>query len=525
MDRRDENSDSYEYAEKKSKLDQDRSSGHSSRDSRRSDERRDERRKRRSSSSDSEEERRRDRDRRDSRRDRRDYDRRDNRDYDRQRRDRDYDRREDRDRGRYGDDRRDRDRRDDSYRRDRRDEDRRGDRYRDERRDESYRRRRDGRSSSSSEERRDSRRDRDRSEREDRDRKTTAPLSAEDKQKRINDMLRKEAEELERKKKQEYEAMEKELNPTLVVESCNCKKADGRMIKLQVVRDDNLIGGTKQRAIYKLLEAMLERAEKEIAEESSASSDSSDDSDDSENEKVEGMEPDQKEEKQKGAITEFVFTGSTNSFIQVALALSCNRLKKRATLFVQNPHAGKVPALTNLSKRLGATTQVFYDQLADVQERAAEYVDVKNKKVRQAMLFPLTLDSEEFCDILYNQLRRSVPSTLQPKRVWLTIATGSLLKALGKLWPQAQFMAVQVGKKLTEAQFPPDLWARMGGQERMDLLAAPQKRDQNAPINLVPPFASVPSFDAKVWQFIVKYGDEGDMIWNCAQESVQKHSI
>lgn len=137
-----------------------------------------------------------------------------------------------------------------------------------------------------------------------------------------------------------------------------------------------------------------------------------------------------------------------------------------ATLFVQNPHAGKIPVLTNLSKRLGATSQVFYDQLADVQERAAEYVDVKNKKVRQAILFPLSLgmpsrivvclclshvlDSDEYCDILHDQLKRSVPSTLQPKRVWLTVATGSLLKALGKLWPQTQFMAVQVARKLTE---------------------------------------------------------------------------
>lgn len=31
--------------------------------------------------------------------------------------------------------------------------------------------------------------------------------------------------DLERKKKQEYEAIEKELNPPLVLESCNCRKS------------------------------------------------------------------------------------------------------------------------------------------------------------------------------------------------------------------------------------------------------------------------------------------------------------
>jgi hypothetical protein len=60
------------------------------------------------------------------------------------------------------------------------------------------------------------------------------------------------------------------------------------------------------------------------------------------------------------------------------------------------------------------------------------------------------LDSDEYCDILSAQIKRAVPSSLQPKRVWLTAATGSLLKALGRVWPLAQFMVVQVAKKLTE---------------------------------------------------------------------------
>jgi hypothetical protein len=101
---------------------------------------------------------------------------------------------------------------------------------------------------------------------------------------------------------------------------------DGQLVKLQVIRDDDLVGGTKQRALYKLLESMLVQAEKDEAECGSSVS-SSDDSDAEENEG--GIT--EKEKKVRGpvAINEFVFTGSITSFIQVALALCCNRLKKR----------------------------------------------------------------------------------------------------------------------------------------------------------------------------------------------------
>jgi hypothetical protein len=70
---------------------------------------------------------------------------------------------------------------------------------------------------------------------------------------------------------------------------------------------------------------------------------------------------------------------------------SSTSLISQATLFVQNPHSAKIPVLTNLSKKLGATAQVFYDQLTDVQLRAAEYVDVKNKSARQVVLMPFSL--------------------------------------------------------------------------------------------------------------------------------------
>jgi len=54
----------------------------------------------------------------------------------------------------------------------------------------------------------------------------------------------------------------------------------------------------------------------------------------------------------------------------------------------------------------------------------------------------------------------------------------------------------------------------MGGMTRIDALAAPQSFFQPVPRDLRPPYPSLDNYDAKVWQQILKLGEEGDYIWN-----------
>jgi hypothetical protein len=75
-----------------------------------------------------------------------------------------------------------------------------------------------------------------------------------------------------------------------------------------------------------------------------------------------------------------------------------------------------------------------------------------------------------------------------------------LSRALQLAWPEAEFIAVQIGKK-------PDV-----GRAR--LLVAPERYEQDA--QRPPPFASCSNYDAKAWRFIEQEGKPGDLFWNVA---------
>ena len=36
------------------------------------------------------------------------------------------------------------------------------------------------------------------------------------------------------------------------------------------------------------------------------------------------------------------------------------------------------------------------------------------------------------------------------------------------------------------------------------------------PDNIMPPYQSIPEYDAKVWQFVLDKGEHNDIIWNTA---------
>jgi len=162
----------------------------------------------------------------------------------------------------------------------------------------------------------------------------------------------------------------------------------------------------------------------------------------------------------------------------------------------------------------------FYSRtLKEVQQLAEDYVKRENEVgERKTFLIPFGLDSEDYNLFFEQQLRKVIADSVKPKRLWMSVGSGTMLRVLGKIWTETEFMPVQVGKKLYEDQYTPDMWNRLGGQERIQKLTAPQKFFQSVPENLRPPYPSVGSYDAKVWQFILEYGEEGDYIWNVAKD-------
>ena len=217
---------------------------------------------------------------------------------------------------------------------------------------------------------------------------------------------------------------------------------------INVVRDDFLEGGTKMRFILPYLQ---ERNEKE-----------------------------------------FVYASPAFGYAQVALSACCKLLGKKAVIFTakrKEPHK-----LTHKAKQLGA--KVFFvpfGYLSNVQSKAKKYCDNEG-----AHLIPFGVDIPFAKDCLTNVARTL---NIEPKEVWTVAGSGTLTRALQNAWIDANFYAVEIGKKNTNIG-----WAKR--------LTAPEKYEQESKIK--PPFPSSLWYDAKCWQFIKKQASTDALFWNVA---------
>ncbi len=103
-----------------------------------------------------------------------------------------------------------------------------------------------------------------------------------------------------------------------------------------------------------------------------------------------------------------------------------------------------------------------------------------------------------------------MPANVNPRRIWLVVGSGTTLNSLYKVFPKTFFNAVQVGKKVWEDQM--DL-------TRTKLYISDEKFWNVAKIQ--PPYATVATYDAKAWKYILKYGRDGDYIWNVGKDIIQ----
>ena len=273
-----------------------------------------------------------------------------------------------------------------------------------------------------------------------------------------------------------------DFNPQLVINSYNVndditikgvdllKPDTNRLVK--VIDDGKLLGGTKQRALIKFIDYYKD-------------------------------------------YDEFVYAGPSIGFAQIALTSACIKMGKKVTLFIQNT-LDYIPNLSFWCQKLGANVYIYYDQLSFIEEEAKKYVENKNPK---PFLIPFGLESPIYTNFLYEELQKVIHPELNPKRLWLVVGSGTLLRVLARIWKNTEFFPVQVGKQIWEDQYEPEVWIRMGGRERINQLKAPQKFFDTVYGKNLPPYESVPNYDAKVWQQVLKYAKNGDYIWNVASES------
>lgn len=214
---------------------------------------------------------------------------------------------------------------------------------------------------------------------------------------------------------------------------------------INVVRDDLLVGGTKEAALVSVL-----------------------------------MHLDGEE---------FVYAGPRYGYAQIALAVACRRINRRATLFMADSkelHPRSIIAAQHGAK----IVRVPNGYLTTVQCRAREYC----RKTGATML-PFGLDCEAM-KIAISE--RALSLNMNPAQVWSVAGSGLLQRGLQMAWPHAQFYAVRIGKE-----------TRAG---RATVMTAPEKYEQ--PAKELPPFPSCDNYDAKAWQFIVRHAGNMSLFWN-----------
>lgn len=240
-------------------------------------------------------------------------------------------------------------------------------------------------------------------------------------------------------------------------------------VEVGVIRDDVLVGGTKQRALSRVLPRRQAR--------------------------------------------QFIYAGPKQGFAQVALAYCAKQCAKRSMIVVPDFEFSGFSSPSQVAWNFGAHIHVVN---ANLQAAFALACDIAKEQNRvhgpgYAEVLPLGFDTPDFCDALEAALRESLPKKwLQekssPKRLWLVAGSGTLLKVLSRILLRTTFLVVQVGKKIWSDQLP----------KNHELFIAPEKFCQ--PALTLPPFPSVATYDAKLWQFVLQHAQDGDWIWNVAKD-------
>lgn len=245
-----------------------------------------------------------------------------------------------------------------------------------------------------------------------------------------------------------------ELNPPIIIDKFLVKKN----VKVNVVRDDFLIGGTKQRALDIF---MIDRYK------------------------------------------EYIYTGPAEGYAQIALAYVGKIYDKQITIFL--PERKEETELTKKAKDFGAKIKYISppNRIRNLREKALNY----EKRKLDRKVLPFGLDDPVYIAYLGQRIKQAWGRKRKPKRMWLVAGSATILRALNLISPDTLFLVIRVGMKL----WPDQLEGIKHKIYKSDFRFF-QKAKQ------LPPYESVSTYDAKVWEFVAKYAKDGDYVWNVARD-------
>lgn len=203
--------------------------------------------------------------------------------------------------------------------------------------------------------------------------------------------------------------------------------------------------------------------------------------------------------------TNIFYRGPANGYAQVALAYSCLLLGKNFHMIVNKQKYEKYD-VTFIAMIFGCKIHEVQKAYNGYQEKKQE-LEIKNimKRYKNSLLLPLGLYNDNVINYYTNSMLKTLFNS-KPKRMWITVSSCVILHALYKILPSCHFNVVMVG----------DRNMNLIDKKRTSVFFAPQNFRQAAPFDQQPPYPSERSYDAKLWQFVKKHGQDGDFIFNVA---------
>lgn len=198
---------------------------------------------------------------------------------------------------------------------------------------------------------------------------------------------------------------------------------------------------------------------------------------------------------------EIVYVQPRRGFAGISLSYLCKKYNKKLTLIM--PASKQASHHQRLCIELGA--KPLFLRVA-----AMPNANVMAKKYAEktgAFYVPLGLDHELVTACAVRNIYDYFKDKPHPKRMWTVISTGVLTRALQIALPNTEFMAVAVARNIQNGE--------LGRASFMSY-----HKPFNSKSDLIPKeFDCESSYDSKGWDYMKRYGKEGDWFFSVAGDA------
>jgi hypothetical protein len=240
------------------------------------------------------------------------------------------------------------------------------------------------------------------------------------------------------------------------------KQVSYKNLKLNIISDNLIIGGSKTRSILIYLQDLL---------------------------------------KQKSNINTLIYLGASNGYAQLAFAYSLYLLKSNIKLkiYFQYTNLDEAIKLKDIAKYVYSNTE--YVVLKKPFREIWPLIDKEIENNSDAYLIPFGLDNPIYKKYFYESLNSRLNSYVAKiKTLWIVGGSGTLFNTLYKILLNTHFNVVQVGKEIHTDEV-----------NRITLYKS--SYPLYSPLKVEIPYPTLKSYDGKIWEFADKFVD-GDYIWN-----------